>query len=327
MSLVRTRVASSDWWASRKVVSVTPMVGDSRSHRAKPSGPSSASRCRDPAGGSVAGTRRQLGDRVDQLGPFAVRLVHRDVGEVGEQLRAAVGGVARGEQVRALLDERRGDLPGPEVRVVEHGLQERDVGGHAADAELGHGAPGPADRGGEVPAPAGELDQHRVEVRADLRTGVGGAAVEADARAARRAVGADPAGVRAEAVGRVLGGDTALQRGAAQGDGLLREAEVGQRLAGGDAQLRLHEVDVGDLLGHRVLDLDARVHLDEDVVALAVEQELHGARVAVADLLGEPHGVGADPVAQLRVEVRRGRELDRPSGGGAAPSSRARRGG
>ena len=75
------------------------------------------------------------------------------------------------------------------------------------------------------------------------------------------------AGVRAEAVGRVLGGDAALERGAAQGDGLLGQPEVGERLAGGDAQLGLDEVDVGDLLGHRVLDLDARVHLDEDVVA------------------------------------------------------------
>ena len=56
------------------------------------------------------------------------------------------------------------------------------------------------------------------------------------------------------------------------------QAEVGERLAGRDPQLGLHQVDVGDLLGHRVLDLDPRVHLDEDVVALRVEQELDGAR-------------------------------------------------
>ena len=30
---------------------------------------------------------------------------------------------------------------------------------------------------------------------------------------------------------------------------------------------RLHQVDVGDLLGDRVLDLDPRVHLDEHVPA------------------------------------------------------------
>ena len=65
---------------------------------------------------------------------------------------------------------------------------------------------------------------------------------------------------------------------------VLAEAEVGQGLAGGDPHLGLHQVDVGDLLGDRVLDLDARVHLDEDVVAVGVEQELDGAGVAVADL-------------------------------------------
>ena len=41
-----------------------------------------------------------------------------------------------------------------------------------------------------------------------------------------------------------------------------------------------------------------------------VEQELDGAGVDVADLLGERHGVGADPLPQLRVQVRRRRELD-----------------
>src|SRR5690606_11431303 len=124
----------------------------------------------------------------------------------------------------------------------------------------------------------------RVEVRADLRARVGGPAVQPDARTAGRPVGADHADVGPELVGRVLGGDPALQRGTAQVDRLLAQAEVGQRLPGSDAQLRLDQVDVGDLLGDRVLDLDARVHLDEHVLAGAVEQELHGARVAVADV-------------------------------------------
>src|SRR5690606_39435493 len=56
--LVRTRVASSDWCASRKVVSVTPTVPDERIHCANPSGPSSVSFCFDPAGGSPSGTAR-----------------------------------------------------------------------------------------------------------------------------------------------------------------------------------------------------------------------------------------------------------------------------
>ena len=91
---------------------------------------------------------------------------------------------------------------------------------------------------------------------------------------------------------------------------VLGQPEVGQRLAGRDPHLGLHEVDVGDLLGHGVLDLDARVHLDEDVVAGRVEQELDGAGVAVADLGGEADGVGAHALADRRVEVRGRRDLD-----------------
>src|SRR5690606_24224140 len=103
----------------------------------------------------------------------------------------------------------------------------------------------------------------------DLGTQIG-AAVEPDARAARGAVGGDAAGVGTEAVGRVLGGDPALHGRAADGDGVLAQPEIGQRFTGGDAQLRLHQIHIGDLLGHRVLDLDSRVHLDEDVVAALV---------------------------------------------------------
>ena len=70
------------------------------------------------------------------------------------------------------------------------------------------------------------------------------------------------------------------------------------------------EVDVGDLLGDGVLHLDPRVHLDEDVAAVLAEEELDGARVDVADRLGEAHGIRAHLVAQRGVEVGRGRDLD-----------------
>ncbi len=80
-----------------------------------------------------------------------------------------------------------------------------------ADPELGQRAAGPGDRRREVAAPTGQLDQHRVEVGADLGTQVR-AAVQPDTRTARRPVAGDAAGVGAEAVGRVLGGDPALHR-------------------------------------------------------------------------------------------------------------------
>ena len=57
----------------------------------------------------------------------------------------------------------------------------------------------------------------------------------------------------------------------------------GERLAHGDAQLRRHQVDAGDRLGDRMLDLEPGVHLQEIELAVRRQQELAGAGVAVAD--------------------------------------------
>ena len=54
MSYVRTRVASSDWCASRNVVSVISSRFCSVVHAAKPSGPSSCKSCRVPFGAAEA---------------------------------------------------------------------------------------------------------------------------------------------------------------------------------------------------------------------------------------------------------------------------------
>jgi hypothetical protein len=45
-------------------------------------------------------------------------------------------------------------------------------------------------------------------------------------------------------------------------------AEEGVAL--GDEDLRADEIDAGDTLGDGVLDLDARVHLDEEPVVLSM---------------------------------------------------------
>ena len=74
----------------------------------------------------------------------------------------------------------------------------------------------------------------------------------------------------------------------------------GHRQAGGDADLLLHQVDVVDRLGDRVLDLQAGVHLDEVELAVLVE-ELDGAGAGVVDA-GD--GVGAD-LADPRAGARR----------------------
>ncbi len=91
---------------------------------------------------------------------------------------------------------------------------------------------------------------------------------------------------------------------------LLPQAQIVEGRAARDAQLAGDQVDVGDLLGDGVLDLDPRIHLDEDVMTALVEQELHSAGVAVPDVAGEGDRVGADLVAQLLGQVRSRRELD-----------------
>src|SRR6185312_5243361 len=78
----------------------------------------------------------QLVVRVDRRRALTVRLVDGDVRQVAENLGAAIGRAARREQLRALLDERGGDVSGLEVRVIENRLQERDVSGDTANAEF-----------------------------------------------------------------------------------------------------------------------------------------------------------------------------------------------
>ena len=63
----------------------------------------------------------------------------------------------------------------------------------------------------------------------------------------------------------------------------LLEADRGQRLSAGDSELGADEVDAGHFLGHGVLDLDARIRLNEGEVrfVVGIDQELEGAQAAV----------------------------------------------
>ena len=79
---------------------------------------------------------------------------------------------------------------------------------------------------------------------------------------------------------------------------VLLELEIA---AGGDADLLDHEVDVGDRFGHRMLDLDARVHLDEVELAVLVE-ELDGADAEIFELAHRLRHRLADAVAGGDVE-------------------------
>ena len=108
-----------------------------------------------------------------------------------------------------------------------------------------------------------------------------------------------------EAGRRVLAVDAELEGVPADGD-----LGVAERLARGDPQLLADEVDAGDLLGHRVLDLEAGVDLEERDGAVQADEELAGPGADVAGL-AQDRLRRLDELGVLRVgEERRGRLLD-----------------
>ena len=70
----------------------------------------------------------------------------------------------------------------------------------------------------------------------------------------------EPADARQEALRRILGVEPRLDRVAVDRQLVLR---LRQLLAARDAQLPFDQVLAGDLLGHRMLDLQPRVHFHE----------------------------------------------------------------
>ena len=81
-------------------------------------------------------------------------------------------------------------------------------------------------------------------------------------------------------------------------------------LAGRDADHLLDEIDAGHQLGHRMLDLQPRVHLQEIEAAVLPGDEFDRAGAVVADRLGERDRLLAHPGPRLRVEQRARRFLD-----------------
>ena len=172
-----------------------------------------------------------------------------------------------------------------------------------------------------IGVPHDQLGNHRVIHRRDLaaRTHAG---VDAHAWPRRLRVGTDPTRRRGEVLGGVLSVDAALDRVAAQHDVLLC---VRQGLAGRRTDPLLDDVDAGGHLGHAVLHLDTRVHLQEVVLRRRVlarrrisaaglrgEQALDRAGAHVADRLRGLHADLPDARPQLRRDdpLRRGRLLD-----------------
>ena len=148
------------------------------------------------------------------------------------------------------------------------------------DNEHVEGACHAGDRLHPVFAAHDELRDQRIVVRGDGALGIGGG-INPNSGPARRIEGGDLSRRRGEFF-RMLGVDAALYGVAAVYDRLRQY--ILQAFAGGQQNLALHQINVGHHFGHGVLNLNARIHLDEVQAAILVHQKFDGAGVYVTDL-------------------------------------------
>ena len=239
--------------------------------------------------------------------------VDGDVAQIVEELGGAVLTPDLAEQFRRRVDEPgRVGIVG-ESRVVDDRFQKGQVRGHAADAELAQGAGHARDCFLGRRRPGRHLLQQRIVVAGDDGARIGRAAVETDAEAGRPAIGGDAAVVGDEILFGVLRGDAALQGMAVETDAVLRRHTALRRADRGavqDMDLRLDDVDAGHLLGHRMLDLDARIDLDEvEFSRVGIHEEFDGAGADIVRLAGDLQRVAAQFLALRVSEIRRRRAL------------------
>ena len=159
--------------------------------------------------------------------------------------------------------------------------------------------------------PGAELCDHRIVEHRDFRA-FRDAGVVADDDVAEpalpRAGGTGQAADRGQEIAvRILGIEAAFHRPAVQLHVLLPDREL---FAGGDPDHLLDQIDAGDELGHRMLDLQTRIHFKEIEVLVRVDDELDGAGALVVDGLGQRHRLLAHGAPRRLVEKRRRRLLD-----------------
>ncbi len=239
--------------------------------------------------------------------------VDGDVGDVGKDLRRPVATGRELEQVGRRVDELGRIFVRQKDGVFQQVDDEVDVRAHPPDAELAQRPVHPLDRHFRRLGAGRHLGQQAVVEPGDDGAGIGGAAVEPDAGARGRAVGADPAVIGNEVVLRILGRHPALQGMAVQRHIVLRRTarRLDDTLALGDHDLRAHDVDAGHFFRYRMLDLHARVYLDEIELALVhIHQEFDRARAFVVDVRAQLLAEVADLLALRFRQIGGGGALD-----------------
>ena len=205
-------------------------------------------------------------------------------------------------QRRIGFEQSRADVARSHGRRAEDLPEEACIGAHAFDFGGFERVLQPFDRRRAIGCPDDQLRNHRVVVDRDFVTLLH-ARIDAHVlRGGGKAQARQASRRRQEAALRIFGVQPRLDRMAAARDCRLLER---QPFARGDTQLPFDEVEPGDHFGDRMLDLQARVHLEEIELG-AVEQELDRAGAAITDRLCRRHRRCAHRRAR-RVGQARGR--------------------
>src|SRR5436190_18295009 len=208
-------------------------------------------------------------------------------------------------QLRLPLQELRVHVAALESGVLHDAREEGDGGRRPLDDEGFQCEPHLRQRLFTVASLTDDLGDHRIVERRHRVAGVD-VRVETHTVAARRMEGHDATRGRLEVSVRILGVDATLDDVAAKRWQLVNA----ERMACGDTDLLLHEIDPGQHLRHRMLDLDPRVHLHEVERAVLVEQHLDRAGAHVVDRFRSSDRRVAHPAPQVRRHRRARRLLD-----------------
>ena len=239
-----------------------------------------------------AGRSRSLGR--DRHRP-EVRLQAHLLGELDEQVLVGAPAVAA-------HDSHSSNVVGVELApdepvLVEQSREHRRRRLDPLDRELAQRPPRPRETRLAVRPPDDQLAEQRVVERRDLDAGL---EPRVDPHPRPRRPRRPPAPCPGEGMNLFAGSSAFSRSSSAQ-----PRVSNARQLAG---QLRRDEVDAGHQLGDGMLDLDPRVHLDEEVLAgLVVDEELERPRAAVAD---RPRQRCRGRAQIGRVVGRRGRLLD-----------------
>src|SRR5262245_6959550 len=178
------------------------------------------------------------------------------------------------------------DVAGAKRRMLERSYQEFQIAVDALNPALAQRCESALDRLAAIGAPADQLGNQRVVVRRDP-VALAHAYVNAYSFARlRQPEDLERPRRRQEHFRGVLGVDPALDRMTLLANAVL--AQVGQVVTTGEPDLQRYQVVARCQLGHRMLDLDARVHLqEEELPGGRVDHELDRAGPTVALLGGE----------------------------------------